>query len=370
MPMPRNGILNRAVTRPCCRGDRCARLTGVLFLLLFTGNAVEARQSFFSAPRQVDVAGEASMDDAGQTAEPDSETDASADDSLRDRMQGLMSTLEQRVELVPDDAGTEPDQAEVGNADGESAPPVETDSTAASGQDSLTTELRGIAEGSRGGPVMSGFLGMLVQQLYKPPVQLLLVLGIAGILALVWVSRPARQPKNYQQGDEGLDFSTLALSEIDGVTLAREDSIATIDVDDDEPWDTAAGMDEEEDDDEHGFEDEDVDLLTQSDVYLAYGRPMQAIQVLEEEYARPGGNRYGVAARMFQAFRKLDDTPERKQMLRAFVTTLNADRQHFSSSEWDRLRETLRELRGSRQRRSARDDSGAPARVASSGRSG
>jgi len=93
----------------------------------------------------------------------------------------------------------------------------------------------------------------------------------------------------------------------------------------------------------------DVDLITQSEVYLTYNRPMQAVQALQEEYAKPDSDKFVVGSRLIKVFEKIGSSDERNTAMRNFIVTLNNDIEAFSNSEWDALRFDLDALRRSEQ---------------------
>ncbi len=186
-----------------------------------------------------------------------------------------------------------------------------------------------------------GYAGMLWRNITDGDAWTLLLVALVSILALTWLLLPSRRPKEYQQGSKGADFSMLALDSTAGVTVVPNDTVASIDVDD-EPWYSQTVS---EDHDQELTEQDEVDLITQSDVYLAYGRTMQAIEVLLEEYEKSDSDRFVVAAKLIKVYRKMGDDSDRNVSMRTFITRLNQDIDLFSGTEWHTLREELDNLR-------------------------
>ena len=186
-----------------------------------------------------------------------------------------------------------------------------------------------------------GYVKMLLRNITHGHGWMLLLVALAGVLVLGWLVLPSHRPREYQAGNEEMDFSVLTLDRKSGVTFTADDTVTTIDVDD-EPWYSQSVMDDQ-DPDLTG--EQDVDLITQSDVYLAYGRTMQAIQALLEEYEKPDSDRFVVATKLIHAYRKMGEDRERNASLQTFITRLNQDIDLFSGAEWDTLRQDLDRLR-------------------------
>jgi tetratricopeptide (TPR) repeat protein len=204
--------------------------------------------------------------------------------------------------------------------------------------------------GLEAGWSLSGFARTLAGRFTSLDVQLLSLLALLGTLTLIWNQSPGRRPRNYQSGDRETNFSHLNTASDEGVAITCDDSIATIDVDDleaPEVFDEAESLDTSsanEAAEVEGSSGQDVDLITQAEVYLAYGRHKQAIEVLLEEYDRPDSDRFVAASHLIKAYRKMGETSERNASLEQFIDTINRDIERFSSEEWDSLSNGLDEL--------------------------
>ena len=224
--------------------------------------------------------------------------------------------------------------------------------------------------GLEAGWSLFGFTHTLAGRFTSPDVQLLSLFALLGVLTLIWNHSPGRRPRNYQSGEQAADFSHLDTASDEGVAITCDDSITTIDVDDLVAYDDSESPDSSPADgnaDAEGPNEQDVDLITQSEVYLAYGRHKQAVEVLLEEYVRPDGDKFVAASHLINAYRKMGETPWRNTCLGQFIDTINGDIERFSVEEWDSLQNGLDELGQDEMRQGMRDSTSIIPRSAAAG---
>ena len=128
-----------------------------------------------------------------------------------------------------------------------------------------------------------------------------------------------------------------------GVTFKDSAHSYSLDFSDDE--DLGEVQEQESREELVSVQEDTVDPLTQSEVYLAYNRPLQALEVLLEEYARPDRNKFMVAVRILKVYRKMGDTEARNESLSSFIVSLNSDIELFSNEDWAVLLSDLDILR-------------------------
>jgi len=194
-----------------------------------------------------------------------------------------------------------------------------------------------------------GYLGGL----NGPILQLLVALALLAALLFAWLMRRGRKGETADDDEPGIG-SYAATGKNVGVTYRNANDLELSlpgdddgENDDDDQW-----ADTEQDSSLEGMESldgGDVDLITQSEVYLTYNRPMQAVQALQEEYAKPDSDKFVVGSRLIKVFEKIGSSDERNTAMRNFIVTLNNDIEAFSNSEWDALRFDLDALRRSEQ---------------------
>ncbi|MBX2884958.1 MAG: hypothetical protein KTR32_33690 [Granulosicoccus sp.] len=178
---------------------------------------------------------------------------------------------------------------------------------------------------------------------FNGPISQLLVavLLLAGLL-FAWMVRRGKKKDSIE--DSQPDMSTYASQANNnvGVTYIPDNQLSLLEDDEDEQWMSQPDVNMENIDSLDGA---DVDLITQSEVYLTYNRPMQAVQALMEEYAKPDTDKFVVGSRLIKVFEKIGSSEERNTAMRSFIVTLNNDIEEFTNSEWDALRFDLDALR-------------------------
>ena len=245
-------------------------------------------------------------------------------ETLRMRALGLVTSIDREIERLSRDAAS-------------GTTPVERDSW------DPVVGTGGVSR--QAGWSLGGFLQALAGRFSSLEVRLLSLLALLGILALVWNQKPDRRPRNYQPGESTTDFSGLQIDQAAGIAIAQDDSVTIIDVDDLEETNEPEADPQSDGDEFQESSEQEVDLITQSEVYLAYGRPLQALEVLEEAYATPDCDKYRVADCMIRAYRKVGESPRRNASLRKFIDAINADIDLFSNKEWDALKSAIDALR-------------------------
>ncbi len=180
-----------------------------------------------------------------------------------------------------------------------------------------------------------------------PIVQLLLAILLLGVLLLAWMlwgGRGRNRRENVSRPDDYQNDGSY--SQEVGVTFDAGSNVSTLDMGDDDPWLSQQDISEK---DLENMPDSDVDLFTQSEVYLAYNRPLQAVQALLEEYEKPDSDKFVVAARILKVYEKMGDNEARNSSLANFIVVLNRDIEVFSADKWDALRFDLDALRKNEQ---------------------
>ena len=87
-------------------------------------------------------------------------------------------------------------------------------------------------------------------------------------------------------------------------------------------------------DDVDSLQSSQVDAVTEAEVYMAYDRPQQAIQVLEEEYQRRGENQGQIAIKILEIYQSLDESMDRNRSLLGFARQLNENRNQIDQEDW------------------------------------
>jgi len=155
-------------------------------------------------------------------------------------------------------------------------------------------------------------------ELNGPILQLLVAVLLLAALLFAWMMK--RGGKSAASSDDKPDLATYAQATGKGVGVSydvSENQLSLLEDDeDDDQWMQPQDVNIEN---IETLEGSDVDLITQSEVYLTYNRPMQAVQALMEEYSNTA--------------------------MRNFIVTLNNDIEEFTNSEWDALRFDLDALR-------------------------
>ncbi len=191
-------------------------------------------------------------------------------------------------------------------------------------------------------------------KLNGPILQLLVALALLAALLFAWLMRKGRKAASVaDDADESGIGSYAAAGKNVGVTYNNSNDLElSLPGDDEADNDDDGWADTEQDSNLEGMESldgGDVDLITQSEVYLTYNRPMQAVQALTEEYAKPNSDKFVVGSRLIKVFEKIGASDERNTAMRNFIVTLNNDIEAFTNSEWDALRFDLDALRRSEQ---------------------
>ena len=185
--------------------------------------------------------------------------------------------------------------------------------------------------------------------LNSPIVQLVLAILVLGFMLLAWMLRKEKKQK-HRQIEVVLKEDSLndvPYTEGEGVSYVASGSVASLDLNDaDEPWSMSKDMSEADLD---NLQESAVDPITQSEVYLTYNRPQQAIEVLWEEYAKPDSDKYVVAKRILSVYQSMGDNEHRNASMRNFIVSLNDDIETFSREQWQELREELDDLRRTEQ---------------------
>lgn len=179
--------------------------------------------------------------------------------------------------------------------------------------------------------------------------QLVLAVLVLGFMLLAWMLRKERKQKHRQVDviEQEVRVNDVLYTEGEGVCYEMSKSAASLDLNDaDEPWSMSKELSEAELD---NLQESAVDPITQSEVYLTYNRPRQAIEVLWEEYAKPDSDKYVVAKRILKVYRTMGDNKHRNASMRNFIVTLNDDIEIYSSEQWDELREEIDTLRKTEQ---------------------
>jgi cell division protein FtsB len=185
--------------------------------------------------------------------------------------------------------------------------------------------------------------------LNNPIVQLVLAILMLGFMLLAWMLRKERKQKHRQVEviEQDVRANDVPYTEGEGVRYEVSESAASLDLNDtDEPWSMSKELSEADLD---NLQESAVDPITQSEVYLTYNRPQQAIEVLWEEYAKPDSDKYVVAKRILKVYLSMGDNEHRNASMRNFIVTLNDDIEIFSSEQWEELRQELDTLRKSEQ---------------------
>jgi hypothetical protein len=178
-------------------------------------------------------------------------------------------------------------------------------------------------------------------------VQLVLAILLLGFLLLAWMLRRDQRKKYREVAENEIDAVDTVDVKGGGVSYVTPSSSATLDLDDaEEPWTPQKDMSEADLD---NLQESAVDPITQSEVYLTYHRPQQAIEVLWEEYARPDSDKFVVAKRIIKAYKTMGDNEHRNASLRNFIARVNDDIELFSPEQWDELRLELDSLRKTEQ---------------------
>jgi len=187
------------------------------------------------------------------------------------------------------------------------------------------------------------FLGPL----NTPIIQLVLAILLLGFLLLAWMRRRDQRKKYREVVENEIDAVDTVDVEGGGVSYVTPSTTATLDLDDaEEPWTPQKDMSEADLD---NLQESAVDAITQSEVYLTYHRPQQAIEVLWEEYAKPDSDKFVVAKRIIKAYKTMGDNEHRNASLRNFIVSVNDDIELFSPEQWDELRLELDSLRKTEQ---------------------
>ncbi|MGB5706467.1 MAG: hypothetical protein WBM41_06515 [Arenicellales bacterium] len=187
----------------------------------------------------------------------------------------------------------------------------------------------------------------VIGPLNTPIVQLVLAILLLGFLLLAWMLRRDQRKKYREVAENEIDVVDNVDVEGGGVSYVTPSASATLDLDDaEEPWTPQNDMSEADLD---NLQESAVDPITQSEVYLTYHRPQQAIEVLWEEYARPDSDKFVVAKRIIKAYKTMGDNEHRNASLRNFIARVNDDIELFSPEQWDELRLELDSLRKTEQ---------------------
>ena len=175
-----------------------------------------------------------------------------------------------------------------------------------------------------------------------PIAQLLVAVILLAGLLFAWMMRRGRKKDSSEESlsDMGA-YASQANSNV-GVTYTPDNQLSLLEEDEDEQWMSQPDINMEN---IESLDGADVDLITQSEVYLTYNRPMQAVQALMEEYAKPDTDKFVVGSRLIKVFEKIGGSDERNAAMRNFIVTLNNDIEEFTNSEWDALRFDLDALR-------------------------
>ena len=185
--------------------------------------------------------------------------------------------------------------------------------------------------------------------LNTPIVQLLLAILVMGFLLLAWMLRREKKHKHREVDviEQEVNVDDVPYTEGEGVSYEAGNTVATLDLNDtEEPWTVNREMTEADLD---NLQESAVDPITQSEVYLTYNRPQQAIEVLWEEYAKPDSDKFVVAKRILKVYQSMGDNEHRNASMRNFIVSLNDDIEVFSRPQWDELREELDVLRKTEQ---------------------
>jgi hypothetical protein len=88
-----------------------------------------------------------------------------------------------------------------------------------------------------------------------------------------------------------------------------------------------------------------VDAITEAEVYLTYNRPEQALQVLQEGYARGDGNQVLIALKLLDVFELMRTATGSEGEMLKFIDRLFADRAQYSGEEWAQLTEKIMQVK-------------------------
>ncbi len=180
-----------------------------------------------------------------------------------------------------------------------------------------------------------------------PIAQLMMAILLLGFLLLAWMLRRDQRKKHREVVENEIEAVDTVDVEGGGVSYVTPSSTATLDLNDaEEPWAPQKDMSEADLD---NLQESAVDAITQSEVYLTYHRPQQAIEVLWEEYAKPDSDKFVVAKRIIKAYKTMGDNEHRNASLRNFIVSVNEDIELFSPNQWDELRMELNSLRKTEQ---------------------
>ena len=190
--------------------------------------------------------------------------------------------------------------------------------------------------------------GKYLKQINTPIAQLVIMILLLAILLFVWMLwRDRKKQKKKDDEDQELDYGLYERgAEIDrdgnselGVRYSKSMSTTMLDLDEEsELWMSAQNYSEQDID---TLIEHDVDLITQSEVYITYNRMTQAEQVLLEEYEKEDTDKYAIATRLLHVYEKMGDTEARSEGLTNFITRLNTDIELFTSREWEALHQDL-----------------------------
>ena len=182
-----------------------------------------------------------------------------------------------------------------------------------------------------------------------PIVQLILAILVMGFLLLAWMLRREKKQKRREVAvvEKEFNLEDVPYTEGEGVSYEAGNTVATLDLSDtEEPWTVNKEMTEADLD---NLQESAVDPITQSEVYLTYNRPQQAIEVLWEEYAKPDSDKFVVAKRILKVYQSMGDNEHRNASMRNFIVSLNDDIEVFTRPQWDELRDELDALRKTEQ---------------------
>ena len=184
-----------------------------------------------------------------------------------------------------------------------------------------------------------------VNQFNTPIVKLVLGVLLAGLLLLAWLLRKMKIRNDEIEAEHEVEVMIDAGENVQ-IAYDTNNKHTMLDLDDEDGW---VAQPEINPDNLNTLQESDVDLITQSEVYLTYNRPMQAAQALLEEYSKPDCDKFVVASRLIKIYQQMGEDEERNASLRGFIVTLNNDIEQFSGSEWDTLRNDLDSLRKTEQ---------------------
>ncbi|MEM7194686.1 MAG: FimV/HubP family polar landmark protein [Pseudomonadota bacterium] len=143
---------------------------------------------------------------------------------------------------------------------------------------------------------------------------------------------------------QSADQSYLRPSESGGVSYIHPDEENAVYVSDDEDstlliLDDSIGSMDDGDVTQNGR----VDSITESEVYMTYDRPYQAIRVLEDDYERGGPNRPEIAIKLLGIYEELAGRLNIEDPQAHFIQRLHSDRETFTSYDWQRILEKVNE---------------------------